>query len=95
MSDRIQKFLFAQGMDKFADRYTLDGKALSDRHSTGMTATTATASLAATKGEVSKAFVDALWNAPVPSGEQRYYDGMLYMMNMMHCSGQFRVWGPK
>ena len=95
LSDRIQKFLFAQGLGKFADQYTLEGKPLSERHSTGMVATSATASLAATRGEVSKAFVEALWNTPVPSGEQRYYDGMLYMMNLLHCSGQFRVWSPK
>jgi oligosaccharide reducing-end xylanase len=95
LSDRIQKFLFGQGVDKFADRYTLDGKPLSERHSAGMVATTATASLAATKGPVSKAFLDALWDAPVPSGEQRYYDGMLTMMSLLHCSGRFRIWGPK
>jgi len=95
LSDRIQKFLFGQGINTFSDQYTLDGKPLSQRHSTGMVATTATAGLAATKGPISKAFVDALWNSPVPSGEQRYYDGMLYMMSMLHCSGNFRIWGPK
>jgi oligosaccharide reducing-end xylanase len=93
LSDRIQKFLYGQGIAKFADRYTLDGKPLSTRHSTGMVATTAVGSLAATTGPISKAFVDELWNAPVPSGEQRYYDGMLYLMSMLHCSGNFRVIG--
>jgi oligosaccharide reducing-end xylanase len=39
--------------------------------------------------------VDALWNSPIPSGEQRYYDGMLYMMSLLHSSGNFRIWGPK
>jgi oligosaccharide reducing-end xylanase len=28
---------------------------------------------------------------PVPSGEQRYYDGMLYLMSLMHASGNFRI----
>jgi oligosaccharide reducing-end xylanase len=91
LSDRIQKFLYSQGIDKFVDRYALDGKPLSTRHSVGMVATTAVGSLAATPGPVSKAFVDELWNAPVPSGEQRYYDGMLYLMSMLHCSGNFRI----
>ena len=95
LSDRIQKFLFSQGIHTFNDRYTLDGKPLSTRHSTGMVATTATASLAATKNPVSKAFVEELWNTPIPNGEQRYYDGMLYMMNMLHSSGNFRIWNPK
>jgi oligosaccharide reducing-end xylanase len=39
--------------------------------------------------------VDALWNAPVPEGYSRYYDGMLYMMSLLHASGQFRIWSPK
>lgn len=95
LSDRIQKFLFSQGVNTFSDQYTLDGKPLSQRHSTGMVATTATASLAATKGPISKAFVDALWNSPIPSGEQRYYDGMLYMMSLLHSSGNFRIWEHK
>jgi oligosaccharide reducing-end xylanase len=94
LSDRIQKFLFSEGIDKFADRYTLDGKPLSTRHSVGMLATTAVASHAATPGPTSKAFVEALWNTPVPSGEQRYYDGLLYLMSVLHCSGNFRIIVP-
>jgi oligosaccharide reducing-end xylanase len=93
LSDRIQKFLQSQGISTFADRYTLDGKPLSIRHSTGMVATTAVGSLAATSGATSKAFVDELWNSQIPSGEQRYYDGLLYLMSMLHCSGNFRIIG--
>jgi oligosaccharide reducing-end xylanase len=95
LSDRLQKFLAGQGIDKFVDRYTLDGKPSSQRHSTGMLSTTAVGSLAATPGPTSKAFVESLWNTPTPSGEQRYYDGMLYLMSLMHCSGNFRIFAPK
>jgi oligosaccharide reducing-end xylanase len=91
LSDRIQSFLYSQGVHTFDDRYTLDGKPLSTRHSAGMVAATAVGSLAATDGPTSKAFVEELWNAPIPSGEQRYYDGMLYLMSMLHCSGNFRI----
>jgi oligosaccharide reducing-end xylanase len=91
LSDHIQKFLYGQGIHTFVDRYTLEGKPLSDRHSTGMVSTTAVGSFAATSGPISQAFVDELWNTAVPSGEQRYYDGMLYLMSMLHCSGNFRI----
>jgi oligosaccharide reducing-end xylanase len=94
LSDRVQKFLDSQGIDAFADQYTLDGKPLSRRHSPGMVATTAVGSFAATPGPAAKAFVDALWNMPVPAGEQRYYDGMLYLMSLLHCSGNFRIIEP-
>lgn len=94
LSNRIQNFLSGQGINTFADRYTLDGEPLSTRHSTGMVATTAVGSLAATPGPVSRAFLGALWDAPIPSGEQRYFDGMLYLMSLMHCSGNFRILMP-
>jgi oligosaccharide reducing-end xylanase len=95
LSDKYQRFLVGQGIHTFADRYTLDGKPLSERHSPGMVATGAVGGLAATKGANETAFVDELWSTPIPSGEQRYYDGMLYIMSLMHCSGNFRIWGPK
>ena len=94
LSDRIQTFFNSKGIASYGDEFTLDGRTLETRHSTGLVATNAVASLAATKPQ-SKKFVQALWNAPIPSGEQRYYDGMLYLMSMMHCGGEFRVWIPK
>ena len=94
LSDRIQAFLFAQGIHSFSDRYTLDGKPLSTRHSTGMVSTTAVGSLATGKTPQARAFVEELWATPCPSGEQRYYDGLLYMMSLLHASGHFRIWMP-
>lgn len=91
LSRRYQSFLVTQGIHTFVDRYTLDGKPLSQRHSTGMVATAAVGSLALNRDSNANAFVDELWNTPVPTGEQRYYDGMLYLMSMMHCAGEFRV----
>jgi oligosaccharide reducing-end xylanase len=91
LSDRYQRFLQGQGIDRFPDRYTLNGKPLSTRHSPGMVATAAVGGLAATPGPASRAFLQALWDMPVPSGEQRYYDGLLYLMSLMHCSGTFRI----
>jgi len=92
LSDRIQKFLYGQDIHSFADRYTLDGMPLSTRDSVGMVATAAVGSLAAAPGPIAEAFLEELWNTAVPSGEQRYYDGMLYLMSLMHCSGNFRIY---
>ena len=93
LSDRTQAFLFSQGIDTYSNQFTLDGVPLSKRHSTGLVATSAVASLAATHA-VKDSFVEELWRAPIPSGHERYYDGMLYMMSLMHVSGNYRIWGP-
>jgi oligosaccharide reducing-end xylanase len=96
LSDRIQAFFASQGMEKYSDLYTLEGKATKPEpgHSTGLMAANAVASLAATNPR-KKDFVKALWDAPVPSGQFRYYDGMLYMMSLMHVSGEYRVIKPR
>jgi oligosaccharide reducing-end xylanase len=37
-------------------------------------------------------FVQALWDLPVPTGTYRYYNGMLYMLSLLHASGKFQLW---
>ena len=37
-----------------------------------------------------KPFVDKLWSTGVPSAN--YWDGVLYMLGMLHVSGNFRIW---
>ncbi|WP_294392660.1 glycosyl hydrolase family 8 [uncultured Sphingomonas sp.] len=91
LSDRNQHFLFGQGIKSFPDQYTLDGKPLSRRHSPGMVAAAAVGGFAAAPGPVSRAFLQELWDMPLPTGEQRYFDGMLYLMSMMHLGGEFRI----
>jgi oligosaccharide reducing-end xylanase len=92
-SDRLQTFFESEGMESYGNRFTLDGQQLGDDHSLGLVSMNAVASLAAT-GLRAQKFVEALWTASVPSGEYRYYDGMLYMLALSHCSGNFRAWAP-
>ena len=102
LSDRIQKFFASQGIEKYGPVFTLEGKDMGatpglthEDHPTGLVGTNAVAGLAATDRVNAKKFTEALWNAQIPSGQNRYYDGMLYLMSLMHVSGEFRIWGPK
>jgi oligosaccharide reducing-end xylanase len=88
-SDRALKFLASQGMDSYPNQYSLAGKPLSSDHSTGLVAMAAVAALAATP-ETGRPFVQALWDEQIPSGTWRYYDGMLYLLGLLHVSGLFR-----
>jgi oligosaccharide reducing-end xylanase len=94
LSDRIQAFFESQNIYNYGSQFTLDGKMLDSGHSPGLVATNAVGSLAATHPR-SQIFVEQLWKTSVPSGQYRYYDGMLYMLAMLLCSGQFRIWSPK
>jgi oligosaccharide reducing-end xylanase len=95
LSDRIQAFFESQGMDTYGDNWNLDGTVIRDRHSPGLVATNGAASLAATNSERARKFTEALWKLEVPSSRVfRYYDGLLYMMSLMHASGRFRIIKP-
>ncbi len=94
LSDRLQAFFASKGMADYGCRFTLDGRQLEARHAQGLVAVNAVASLAATNPR-SKEFVEALWHTPVPDGLERYYEGLLYMMALLHCSGEFRIWAPQ
>jgi oligosaccharide reducing-end xylanase len=94
LSDRLQAFFESKGISTYGNGFTLDGNQFSDDHSPGLVAMNAVASLAATHPRAQK-FVEDLWNTPIPSGQWRYYDGMLYLMGMLHCGGEFRIWPPK
>jgi oligosaccharide reducing-end xylanase len=91
LSDKLQAFFESKGMDAYGCQFTLAGEQLDDRHAQGLVAMNAVASLAATDPRA-KNFVEALWHTPTPDGQERYYEGLLYLMALLHCSGEFRVW---
>lgn len=89
--NRWLDFFYRQGMNSYASQYTLDGVPLSEYRSPGLIAMNATACLASTHARRAE-FVDALWTLPVPSGLYRYYDGLLYLLGLLHTSGQFQIY---
>lgn len=106
-ANRIQNFLYSKGINSFVDQYNVDGTAVEKvisagnytklRHSLGLVATSAAASLA-TSHKKSIEFIDALWNAkhePYDDGYfDAYYDGLLYLFSIMHLSGNYRIIEP-
>lgn len=92
-SNRVLQFLAAQG-PACPDRFKLDGTPVSpDVNSAGLFAMAATAGLAADPA-LARPFVQRLWEMEIPSGPNRYYDGLLYMLALLEVSGNFRIYPP-
>jgi oligosaccharide reducing-end xylanase len=95
LSNRFQSFFVSQGIDKYGCNFELDGTVRNPGHALGLVSTNAVVSLAAIH-PVARDFTEALWNAPIPFGfGDRYYHGLLYLMSLLHCSGQYRIWKPR
>ena len=107
--EKIQDFLYSQGVNTFVDQYRVDGSLPEGdeilqaggfrklRHSIGLVATSAAASLLCSHDK-SREFVEALWNArhePFEDGYfDAYYDGLLRLFAFMHLSGNYRIIFP-
>ena len=90
--DRMLAFLAAQ-KPKYVSGYTLAGRPTVTYQAGGHMAMNAVAAMASSLKDA-PSFVQALWDAPIPRGQWRYYDGMLYLFGLLHASGQYRIWVP-
>lgn len=106
--NKLQNFLYSQGLETFVDQYTIDGGMVSDtlpagdykknlRHSLGLVATSATASIMSTHPK-GREFVRHLWESehkPYDDGFfDAYYDGLLHLFAFMHLSGNYKIIFP-
>lgn len=92
LSDRLLGFFDRNG-DSYGNQFSLAGRPVAVDHSPGLVAMNAVATLATTRPAAGK-YVEELWRCPVPAGPYRYYDGLLYLLGLLHCSGEFRIWPP-
>lgn len=84
------------GVPNYYSVYTLDGQQIygNTDHSPGLVACNATGALASDQ-MVAWEFIDDFMATAIPTGRYRYYDGLLYYLNFLHVSGNFRIWKPK
>lgn len=75
------------------DEFNLDGTV---RHSNAMPSGGLLAQNAlvafAVPADLGTPLLQNLWDQPPPTGQYRYYDGMLYMLAALHASGHFHLW---
>jgi oligosaccharide reducing-end xylanase len=90
-ADRIQSFFQSKGVSSYGNQWTLSGNQLDKDHSPGLVACNAVASLAATQ-ERAWEFLEDFWNISMTSGTYRYYDGCLYMLGLLHVTGNFKAY---
>jgi oligosaccharide reducing-end xylanase len=73
------------------DAFTLSGTAQNSNSSRALQAQNALLGFALPMADA-RPFVQTLWDIPIPSGQNRYFEGMLYMLAFLHASGNFHLW---
>lgn len=91
-SNRLLAFFSSQGINTYGTSYSLDGTMdLNSVHEPSLVVANGITGLASTNADRSS-YVDAIWNMDPPSGNGRYYSGILYMVAVLILGGQFQVY---
>jgi oligosaccharide reducing-end xylanase len=92
LAERLLSFFTKQGLNTYGSAFSIDGTVLdSAREAALVSANGALAGVASTVANRS-AFVNAVWAQPIPTGNIRYYDGIVYLMSVLVLSGQYRIY---
>lgn len=90
MMTRLLKFFKKDGFTH--GQFNLDGTSPTGGYTEGMAGANAVGAFCLEDKALAKEYVERLWNTKAPTGEFRYYSGMVYMLSMLHVSGRFRIY---
>jgi oligosaccharide reducing-end xylanase len=89
-AQRMAAFWTKEGLNNYGEGYTPAGQRVSGGHGAGATGVNAMLAFALASADATP-FLQAAWNAQVPTGTFRYYEGCLYLLSMLHLSGKFSL----
>jgi oligosaccharide reducing-end xylanase len=91
-SNQLLAFFSGQGINSYGRTFSLDGTTVLDAtHDPSLVAANGISALASANSDRSS-YVNAVWNLDSPSGDARYYAGLLQMVALLILSGQFQVY---
>ncbi len=76
--------------------FNVDGTGADGYYSEGQKGGNGVGVFALTPGNeaLAKENLQKLWDVTPPTGQWRYYNGMVYMLSMLHATGNFRIFKP-
>jgi len=90
LADRLLDFFASKGMNTYGATYSVDGTPILTTRSQALISVNGALAVAASNANRT-AFVNAVWEQAIPSGDNRYYEGLLYLMSLLTLSGRLQV----
>jgi len=92
-SELMQRLLTFFKNDNFTNgQFELDGTGPTGDYTEGMAGANAVGAIALQDQELKHLYLERLWQVQAPTGQWRYYTGMVYMLSMLHVTGNFRIY---
>ncbi len=81
---------FFTSMPGYGTSYSVDGTELNSARETSLIIANAVAAGDSTNGDTTQ-YLSALWSMPVPTGNSRYFSGIMQLWALMILGGQFQI----
>ena len=93
MMERLLKFF---KNDNFQHGYfNVDGSGADGNYNEAMRGSNGVACFALQNNDaLAKSVLQKMWDTNLPTGQWRYYNGMVYYLSMLHASGYFKIYKP-
>jgi oligosaccharide reducing-end xylanase len=75
-------------------QFDWDGGNPEGSYSEGMAGANGVGCFALENESLAKEYLNRLWQTNPPTGQWRYYNGMVYMLSMLNVSGNFKIYKP-
>jgi len=94
LAGRLANFFgsaMSQG-NKYGGTFQTDGTPIDTNPARALISVNGTLAVSAPSSIYRSAFAQAVWDQPIPSGDARYYEGLMYLMSLLILSGQMQVY---
>jgi len=94
LASRLATFFgnsISQGIP-YGGTFDPDGTPIDPNPARSLISVNGTLAVSAPSSNYRNALAQAVWDQPIPTGESRYYEGLMYLMSMLILSGQMRVY---
>ncbi|HET7539628.1 MAG TPA: glycosyl hydrolase family 8 [Polyangiaceae bacterium] len=92
IANRMLDFFYSEGITKYGGSYETNGKPIETNRAQALVSVNGALAVAAPQNTHRTAFVQAVWDQPIPFGQNRYYEGLMYLMSLLILSGQLQVY---
>ncbi|HEX2672420.1 MAG TPA: glycosyl hydrolase family 8 [Polyangiaceae bacterium] len=76
----------------YGGTFETDGTAMDMNPARALISVNGTLAVSAPSSIYRNALAEAVWDQPIPTGDNRYYEGLMYLMSMLILSGQMQVY---
>jgi oligosaccharide reducing-end xylanase len=90
LANRLLDFFESKGMETYGATYSVEGTPILTTRAQALISVNGALAVAASNSNRT-AFVNAVWEQAIPTGENRYYEGLLYLMSLLTLSGRLQV----